>query len=132
MSHFFEFGFKCLMLRSHPQILDEPLGLGEDYEASQEEVREMIVDMDIPLAKTGDNRVHILDVAKALTKRVAESRFQSIGFLGNEAVMHRHGRIQLCRKNNAISEHLFNSFLGFQEPDDVAAAALHSKPRYTY
>ncbi len=36
----------------------------------------MIVDMDIPLAKTGDNRVHILDVAKALTKRVAESRFQ--------------------------------------------------------
>eukprot|EP01084_Bolivina_argentea_P090848 163604_1 len=111
------------------QILDEPLGLGEDYEASQEEVREMIVDMDIPLAKTGDNRVHILDVAKALTKRVAESRFQSIGFLGNEAVMHRHGRIQLCRKNNAISEHLFNSFLGFQEPDDVAAAALHSKPR---
>ncbi len=36
----------------------------------------MIMDMDIPLAKTGGNRVHILDVAKALTKRIAESRFQ--------------------------------------------------------
>ncbi len=62
----------------------------------------MIMDMDIPLAKTGDNRVHILDVAKALTKRVAESRFQvcTISCLVNEQqqrqiyIHHLHNFVQ--------------------------------------
>ncbi len=46
----------------------------------------MIIDMGIPLANAGENRVHVLDVAKALAKRVAERRFQvcSISCLVNE------------------------------------------------
>ncbi|CAM9454565.1 unnamed protein product, partial [Discosporangium mesarthrocarpum] len=57
------------------QILDAPLGFGEGYEASLDEVRQRIMELNIPVRDTEENRVHFSDVAKALAARVAREAF---------------------------------------------------------
>ncbi|CAM9436934.1 unnamed protein product [Chrysoparadoxa australica] len=61
------------------QILDAPLGFGEDYEASLDEVRQRIQEMDIKMREGVENKVHFTDVANALAKRVALLKFGNQG-----------------------------------------------------
>ncbi|CAM9141405.1 unnamed protein product, partial [Phaeothamnion confervicola] len=57
------------------QILDAPMGFGEEYEATAEEVQRRILDLHISVRDESGNRVHFTDVAAALAKRVAIEKF---------------------------------------------------------
>jgi hypothetical protein len=58
------------------QILDTPMGFGEEYNASNEELEELIGQMmpDMPINDSENNKLHFNDVAKAIAKKLTMSK----------------------------------------------------------
>lgn len=75
---------KFWQLKDLMQILDEPMGFGEEYVASEEELEVEILKLGLRVRKAnkvsensdnlGETRLHIMDVAMALGKRIVTKR----------------------------------------------------------
>lgn len=75
---------KLSQLKDFIQILDEPMGFGEEYVASSQELEHEILKLGLRIRKQnknmeqlGETKLHIMDVAMALGKRiVAKQQYQ--------------------------------------------------------